>query len=528
LTEAHGATRLKEELVIRKIKRKLAAWKERRSLARQRRDNLSATNEDERKAFIEGLREIERVFGDVSQSQVEPVDVSVRMNADIPQLAWICERKGSAYRFEIGRSVEVFRNGFFEGVWPGDFADLSSVITSISFGSGVVLGTGLPCFIQRKDGREFTFILRRKSDGVDIISNSICFCLARSGINPDKAFFKLIADQLVDTTHTATAQGVHRYDPVVAEDDNYVLYRLFYANFRISSDGAVTFEKDFFGRSYRDYQEYHSFLVDTTRRVFENAMHPGRKIQLPPVATVSTGYDSVGVAAIAKECGCEDAITLGVTVYGHDDSGTAVAQALGMNLRSFDHVAGSVVDGLVMDVAQVDFDVAKEFIATAGIGDDVTFASFEEALENRTLLSGVGGDGSWDIACDGQLGIPVSIRFAKSTTEFRLRVGYAHYPPIVASSMSQRDIAKLSVSPEMKPFSIGGTYDRPIPRRIAEEAGVPREAFGQKKAATSPDFRDAHQLWEAAAVSVMERYRPGRNLVDIDMTTYTDTASRAR
>ena len=36
----------------------------------------------------------------------------------------------------------------------------------------------------------------------------------------------------------------------------------------------------------------------------------------------------------------------------------------------------------------------------------------------------------------------------------------------------------------MRPWSIGGAYDRPIPRRIAEEAGVPRDLFGQNKMAT--------------------------------------------
>jgi hypothetical protein len=36
----------------------------------------------------------------------------------------------------------------------------------------------------------------------------------------------------------------------------------------------------------------------------------------------------------------------------------------------------------------------------------------------------------------------------------------------------------------MRPWSIGGTYDRPIARRLGEEAGVPRDAFGQTKFAT--------------------------------------------
>jgi hypothetical protein len=38
---------------------------------------------------------------------------------------------------------------------------------------------------------------------------------------------------------------------------------------------------------------------------------------------------------------------------------------------------------------------------------------------------------------------------------------------------------------EMAPWSIGGEYDRPIPRRIVEEAGVERDSFGQSKKAVA-------------------------------------------
>ncbi len=37
----------------------------------------------------------------------------------------------------------------------------------------------------------------------------------------------------------------------------------------------------------------------------------------------------------------------------------------------------------------------------------------------------------------------------------------------------------------MAPWSVGGRYDRPLPRRIAEEAGLPRERFGVRNRATS-------------------------------------------
>ena len=40
----------------------------------------------------------------------------------------------------------------------------------------------------------------------------------------------------------------------------------------------------------------------------------------------------------------------------------------------------------------------------------------------------------------------------------------------------------------MDPWRLGTTYDRPIPRRIAESAGVPRGMFGQTKMASVTSF----------------------------------------
>ena len=37
----------------------------------------------------------------------------------------------------------------------------------------------------------------------------------------------------------------------------------------------------------------------------------------------------------------------------------------------------------------------------------------------------------------------------------------------------------------MKPFAVGGEYDEPVARRLAEEAGVPRGSFGVEKLAAS-------------------------------------------
>ena len=103
-------------------------------------------------------------------------------------------------------------------------------------------------------------------------------------------------------------------------------------------------------------------------------------------------------------------------------------------------------------------------------------------------------------------GLPVRIPFGKSLTEFRLRVGFACVPAPVIGGMVPKSIGAITRSSEMAPYSIGGDYDRPIPRRIAEEAGIPRTAFGMKKSATAPNVLNREDLRHAAMVSTMRRY----------------------
>jgi hypothetical protein len=40
----------------------------------------------------------------------------------------------------------------------------------------------------------------------------------------------------------------------------------------------------------------------------------------------------------------------------------------------------------------------------------------------------------------------------------------------------------------MRPWRVGGNYDRPIPRRLVEEAGVPRRAYAREKRAITQPF----------------------------------------
>jgi len=89
-------------------------------------------------------------------------------------------------------------------------------------------------------------------------------------------------------------------------------------------------------------------------------------------------------------------------------------------------------------------------------------------------------------------------------------LGFAHAPIPFVGGLFPDPIVGISNSPEMGPYSVGGSYDRPIPRRIVEDVGVDRRSFGRAKAATSPDPVNHSLLWREALVHVMERYASPR------------------
>ena len=66
-------------------------------------------------------------------------------------------------------------------------------------------------------------------------------------------------------------------------------------------------------------------------------------------------------------------------------------------------------------------------------------------------------------------------------TEYRLRVGFINYPPLFLLGPCIEQIGRISNSTEMAPWSVGGSYDRPIARRFLEESGVPGDLFGVRK-----------------------------------------------
>ena len=68
-------------------------------------------------------------------------------------------------------------------------------------------------------------------------------------------------------------------------------------------------------------------------------------------------------------------------------------------------------------------------------------------------------------------------------SEVRLKSGFIHAPVPFIMATETGTIHRITNSCEMAPWRLGNSYDRPIPRRIVEQAGVDRRAFGQYKKA---------------------------------------------
>jgi len=431
--------------------------------------------------------------------------VTRKINPEIPRLAWLCRREGEEFHFTVGQEVEQFESSIYEGVWAGDFSRPDTLPDCINFGTGAVFSNEV-LFLAPKHALEFLFVLRDHRRSVDFVSPSLCFCLAASGAHQDSAFFSQLARDLVEKNHRATAAGAHGYHPRVVRTPAFTLYRMFYSNFTLAPSGRLRIRQPYHGRSFSDFNSYRSALSETLAAILRNGADSRRRHLLSPIVTLSRGYDSPTVAVLAKELGCTEAVTLAVKVGGQDDSGVELGRQLGLRVHAFEHTMGAEIENLRTPLGSGLAPRAAEFIATAGIGDDIAFLPFESMLGNRVLLTGSWGDSIWQRGSDVPAGLPCRVRFGKSLTEFRLRTGFAFVPAPVIHGLFPASIVALSEGPELASYSVGGDYDRPICRRIVETAGINRSAFASVKCATNPDPVDAADLWQDAVREIIRRY----------------------
>jgi hypothetical protein len=390
----------------------------------------------------------------------------------LPGLAWCCRlRRGrDEVRVQHGRWVELREDAFFEGAWDGPF-DGEGPEDAVSFaGTGARLRDGSVVFASATNPHDRLYLIDRGPELV--VSNSLVFALQAAGDEPAPEY-RYYGDRVLRCIRA----GIRSEASALPTRDGEV---------RMVTCGNVVVGRDLSRRRCEKpeppapdgFEGYVAMLAGSMRRLFANAADPRRIVRHRPLAPLSQGYDGNAVAALAARLGCREAYTFTPPLFhgraGGDD-GSLIGERLGLS------VTARPLDAWAQATAgfpEAEFCVHPH-------GGDVTLAGIEDLLPGRLLLTGRPGDGLWDSQLR-DLGPELqrtgwSGASGWTMSEFRLRVGFIHYAPVFTGWQHVDRLHALSRSSEMRAWSVGGDYDRPIPRRILEEAGVPRELFGSCK-----------------------------------------------
>jgi hypothetical protein len=398
----------------------------------------------------------------------------------LPALAWLLEIDGAPrnYQLHCGTSVVIGESGFFEGAWPGELAAMGFASSAEVFGSGAIFTDDAWMVVPPSHTLEPVFSVR---DGARLlISNALPFLLAHrnDGLDPG---FSAYHNRLFQVL-----KGLSAFPIRIPSRNGAEICVHYYHNLRIGPDLALTEVAKPAAPHFTSFESYRAYLLSTIQGALSNAADPGRAHPYAPIATASQGYDSPAACAIARAAGCTEVITHGFArrAFGvrDSDSGEEVAKVLGMRATVIDRDAYLQRDDIEAPEA--------EFLCHGLEGADVHFLSFEPLLPHRVLFSGFHGDAVWDLHKQPNAVIERGDTSGASLGEFRRRVDFFHIPVPFIGVLRHAEILAIAEAAPMRPFALDNDYDRPVPRRIVEEAGVPREAFGMAKKAVAVLFFD--------------------------------------
>lgn len=356
----------------------------------------------------------------------------------------------------------------------GDFLTADFDTAEWFCGTGGVLRDDSIVFASPTGMHAGLYMLQRENNTV--ISNSLPFIMA-------------YCDYKYDPTYPAyesffnhnVLQGVKNYKPDVpaisskGEKDSSIKMIMF-RNITVKVDGSVSVNLKTETKGFDSFDEYYSRLVETMKTLTRNAQDEARKVKYGVTSYISSGYDAACCATVAKEAGATKVMTFEAKGKYAEDSGVQAAKYLGYET--------------IIEKDPNAYKTATDFpevqsIAGGDVGTQISFYTFEDDCRNHLVYSGENGDFVYGKSKSYQ-SINDDIHIVWKNSEIGLWESHIQqgFIPVPMTSFGIRhwtDLYRISNSDEMQQWSIGGDYDRPIPRRILEEHGVPRETFGMKK-----------------------------------------------
>ena len=302
-----------------------------------------------------------------------------------------------------GKSVRREESAFFEGTWVGPEL-LGSVPESTTvFGSGIVARDGQLVVVTPSHHLEGVYVARAEGDL--IVSNSLVgtLCGANLELDPDADYPTLFATAcalcwFIDDVSEdpagrligATFSIPTRTHPVTAH---------FYENLVIAGDLAVTEARKRREAPFTSFADYSRRLTAALGSAMSNAG------PYEAVVSLSSGYDSTAVAAVAARVGCRRAVGFRTSRPSPQDgsigdSGAATARLLGLDYELVDRLAYMQTTDLP----------EAEFLASG--------------MTRRTSSSKGSSRPSIEARCSPGTGLALSLRCRTATTGDR-----PHRPP---------------------------------------------------------------------------------------------------
>ena len=398
----------------------------------------------------------------------------VEICPDVPALAFAAEiiPGRREIRALCGRAVEVDDRGLIAGAWSARFKERAIERGATSVGTALRLTSGGLIAIVGTASASALFFCRTGSRL--FVSNTLAFALAA-------------ADDRLVTSHPFYPQdlctfvfGSHRYRHTVPTESGQL--SVHYGSMAIGDDLRLRPVPVTEPPPFSDFSSYRAYLIDETRSMFANAADPARRIQYTPVVALSAGYDFPAAAVIAREAGCTEGFTFGQPFDRPDideDSGAAIGRTIALSMKEYRTYAYRDRS----DLPEI------EFIASSFAGGQVYLTAADGVLSERIVVSGYGGDRIWarNYGERNRPHFPFYIG-GYSQTEFFVRAPALDFSVPLVGARRFAEIGAISRGEPMRPWSIGGDYDRPVPRRIVEEAGIPRGSFATRKRRITPDY----------------------------------------
>ncbi|HEV2750090.1 MAG TPA: hypothetical protein VGV12_06140 [Gemmatimonadales bacterium] len=403
----------------------------------------------------------------------------------LPRLAWVAvmSRDGGDLLVYHGSALECRDQWMVEGTWDGDFAPGAFHESAHFFGSGIRAVDDAIHFVPSSALVNGLFYCERRREL--LVSNSLMLLLAFTGARLDPEH-----DYRTETY--AIRQGSARYarDFAVLHGEIKAFYQVYDLSLVVAAqaDAPVEFRSLRPAPEVPSYARYRELMRAALERLRANYTSPDRRAPLGAFATISSGYDSAAVAALVKDLGVEAYFTCRrsnthiprwLDRHAAEDDGTPIAQRLGLATIALDTRGSRVTEDELYFLAP---GCAPPTLALHGLAQHI------ERRRPAVLFTGFLGDEVWDRDPRErrfqEAGIVRGDTTALMLSEIRLKSGFINVAVPALCARRVQDLAVLSDSIEMAPWRLGpANYDRPIARRILEEAGVPGTLFaGRKKA----------------------------------------------